>query len=152
MSRFIKLTFIVLAVALGATGAMGAGAATSVRDGDSSNFVAVMRDESADLVARESDDDDDDDNSRDISNSRDRSADITTPDRSRSLDRSKDRTGDRVNALDRSNSLDFSLDRTGDHNTADVSRSNDVSQNDDTSDSVSQNDDTGDSGDDDTDD
>lgn len=133
MTTFIKLTFVVLAVVLGATGAVGAGAAAPVRDGDGSNFVAVMRDEN-DLLAREIDDDDDDDDSRDVSDSRDRSADVTTPDRSRSLDRSQDRTGDRVGALDRSNSLDRSLDRSGDHDTADASRSNDVSQNDDTSD------------------
>jgi hypothetical protein len=131
VSKFIKAMLVVIAVVLGATGAVGVGAATPARDGDASSFVAVMRDED-ELVAREADDDDDDD-TRDISRSRDRSRDVTTADRSRSLDRSRDRTGDGVGVLDRSNSLDRSRDRSGDHNTPDVSRSNDVSANDDTS-------------------
>jgi hypothetical protein len=132
VSRFIKAALVVIAVVLGATGAVGVGAATPTRDGDAAGFVAVMRDED-ELVAREADDDDDDPDTRDISRSRDRSRDVTTPDRSRSLDRSRDRTGDGVGVLDRSNSLDRSRDRSGDHNTPDVSRSNDVSANDDTS-------------------
>lgn len=128
MERFIRLTFLTLAIVLAVTGAL-VGTAGAVTDGDAAtDQVAIKRDEddTDDLVAR-SDDDDDDDDSADVSRSADRSRDVTTPDRSASLDRSLDKTGDRVGALDRSNSLDFSLDRTGDHNTADVSNSRDVS-------------------------
>jgi hypothetical protein len=132
MARFIKLTFAALAVVLGATGAVSAGASAPVRDAGATDFVAVMRDEN-ELLVLEADDGDNDDDTRDISRSRDRSRDATSADRSRSLDRSRDRTGDGVGVLDRSNSLDRSRDRSGDHNTPDVSRSNDVSVADDTS-------------------
>ncbi|NLT92554.1 MAG: hypothetical protein GXY02_05465 [Actinobacteria bacterium] len=96
-------------------------------DGDPhAAYAAARDDEPSPLDARMGDGDDDGDDG-DVSASADRSRDITTRDVSRSFDRSWDATGDKPGKPDRSASHDFSRDRTGDHDTADVSKSQDVS-------------------------
>jgi hypothetical protein len=128
MEKLVRIMLVVFAASLAGSGlVVSAGARSSApSDAEASNFVAVVRDEEEFAILREGVGEQEDD-SRDWSNSRDRSRDATTRDVSRSRDRSRDRTGDRVGVPDRSVSRDLSRDRTGDHDTPDVSKSRDRS-------------------------
>lgn len=140
MERLIKGTLVLMAAVVAATGlVLGGVPAAAPGDQVRGDEVAIKRDEDdvEAALARAEDDEDDEwgDSAQlaavdggDASGSRDRSGDITSGDRSWSRDRSGDRTGDGRWANDRSYSWDRSRDRTGDHNTADASRSYDVSR------------------------
>ncbi|HEX2044283.1 MAG TPA: hypothetical protein VHF23_01505 [Gaiellaceae bacterium] len=139
MEGLIKAVFAGMAAVVAVTGlVLGMSSVASAGKEVRGDEVAIKRDEEDVEAALARGDDDADDEwgptgrlvalaDGDASASRDRSGDITSGDRSWSRDRSRDRTGDGVGVNDRSYSWDRSGDRTGDHNTADASRSRDVS-------------------------
>ncbi len=119
--RLVTLGLVMLAASWGALSVV-ANVSADGSDGDPHAAYAAARDDEPSPLDVHTGDDDDG-----APASADGSRDITTRDVSRSFDRSWDATGDKPGKPDRSASHDFSRDRTGDHDTADVSKSQDVS-------------------------